>query len=198
MVLQLRQIQRGLDYEFQSDTALRNKIVTLCSNIPTYSVAILQQTSTIAGLVNNIYTALENHEEAIKAERSEPLGFGTYFTNRKYYTNRPPSHENHFQKKQCIVYGKTGCWSTKHTDKKRQKSRNKFTKRFSGSINKRYNSYIQEYKGQEEEATEDFEALILDIQDTELEEAENFVTSTVTSNHAHARYYLKLDIEATG
>ena len=90
MIQQLRQVQRSLDYEFQSDTALRNKIISACSNIPACSVAILQQTSIIAGLINNIYIAIENSEEAMKAERSKPLRLRlliTYFTNRKYYIN---------------------------------------------------------------------------------------------------------------
>ncbi len=208
MVLQLRQIQRGLDYEFQSDTALRNKIVTSCSNVPACTVAILQHTPTIAGLINNIYAAIESNEEAIKAEKSEPLGPATYFTDRKYHTNRPPNYSsksspfspsnNSFRKKQCYVCGKTGCWSSKHTNKERQESRNKFAKRFSGSIDKRYDSYVQEYEGPKDETTEDFEALTLDIEDSELEEAENFVTaiSTVTSNEAQARY-LELSGQST-
>ena len=41
MILQLRQIQRDLDYEFQSDTALRNKIIMSYNNIPACNVAIL-------------------------------------------------------------------------------------------------------------------------------------------------------------
>ena len=41
MILQLRQIQRDLNYEFQLDTAFRNKIIMSCSNIPAYNVAIL-------------------------------------------------------------------------------------------------------------------------------------------------------------
>ena len=41
MIQKLRQVQRSLDYEFQSDTALRNKIISSCSNIPACSVAIL-------------------------------------------------------------------------------------------------------------------------------------------------------------
>ena len=41
MIQQLRQIQRDLNYEFQSNTALRNKIIIFYSNIPAYSVAIL-------------------------------------------------------------------------------------------------------------------------------------------------------------
>ncbi len=199
MIQKLRQIQRGLDYEFQSDLALRNKIVTSCSNVPACTVAILQPTTTIAGLINNIYAAIESNEEAMKAEKSEPLAPATYFTDRKYYTNRPPNYSkssqpspsnNSFQKKQCYVCGKTGCWSTKHTDQERKESQNKFAKRFTGSIAKRYDSYLQEYEGLEDETTEDFEGLTLDIEETELEEAENFVTATssVTSDQALARY----------
>ena len=203
MVLQLRQIQRGLNYEFQSDTALRNKIIMSYSNIPACNVAILQSTTIIVELINNIYAVIENNEEVMKAEKSELFDSGTYFIDRKYYINRSlnliyskPStysfpNNNGFQKKKCFVCDKIGCWSTKHIDKKRQESRNKFVKRFTDSIDKRYESYIQEYEGQEDENVEekDFEALIFDIQD-DLEEAENFVTIIfiITSNQAHARY----------
>ena len=41
MILQLRQIQRDLNYEFQSDTVFRNKIIMFYSNILAYNVAIL-------------------------------------------------------------------------------------------------------------------------------------------------------------
>ena len=209
MILKLRQIQRGLDYEFQSDTALRNKIVTSCSNIPACTVAILQQTPTIAGLINNIYTAIENHEEAIKAERSEPLVPGTFFTDRKYYTNRPPNYSNNGKSspkpspstydssKKCFVCGRTGCWSTKHTKEERQESRNKFAKRFTGPINKRYDSYLQEYEGEENDITEDLEALTLDMEEN-LEEAENFITTTTTFTPNQAiSLYSELSSQAT-
>ena len=85
MIQQLRQVQRSLDYEFQSDAALRNKIISAYSNIPACTVIILQQTFTITRLINNIYAAIENSEKAMKAEVAEPLGLSiTYFTNRKY------------------------------------------------------------------------------------------------------------------
>ena len=127
MILQLRQIQRDLDYEFQSDTALRNKIIMSYNNIPACSVTILQPTTTIVELINNIYAAIENNEKVIKAEKSEPLNPETYFTDRKYYINRPsnPTYSRSsppntdFQKKKCFVCDKTDCWSTKHIDKKR-------------------------------------------------------------------------------
>ena len=195
MIQQLRQVQRSLDYEFQSDTALRNKIISAYSNIPACSVAILQQTSTIAGLINNIYAAIENSEEAMKAERSEPLRLGppiTYFTDRKYHINRPPSsNNNNFRKKQCFICGKPGCWSTKHSEKERQDARNKFVK------SKRYDLYVQEQEGleEQEDADEDI-ALALDLLETDPNnEAENFVTaiSTVTSNQAQAHYLKPLN-----
>ena len=194
MIQQLRQVQRSLNYEFQSDSALRNKIISSCNNIPACSVAILQQTSTIAGLINNIYAAIENSEEAMKAEKAEPLGLPTtYFTDRKYHTNRPqsinrpPSNNNRFssssnngfQRKLCFICGKPGCWSTKHSEKERQEAKNKYAKRVSNSFEKRYDSYVQELEGLEEQDEKDpldIEALALDIQDTDLEEAENFVT----------------------
>ena len=91
MAQHLHQIQRSLDYEFKSDSALCNKIVAACSNVPACSFAVLQQTTTIAGLINNIYAAIENSKEATKVERLEPLGLATYFTDRKYYNNHPPN-----------------------------------------------------------------------------------------------------------
>ena len=88
MILQLRQIQRGLNYEFQSDTALRNKIIMFYSNIFAYNVTILQQTIIITELINNIYVIIENNKEIIKTEKFESFDFETYFIDRKYYINR--------------------------------------------------------------------------------------------------------------
>ena len=88
IIQQLRQVQRSLNYKFQLDIALRNKIIALYSNIFTCSVVTLQQTFTIAKLINNIYTAIENSEEAIKAEKAKSLKLSTtYFTDRKYHIN---------------------------------------------------------------------------------------------------------------
>ena len=128
------------------------------NNISACSVAILQSTIIIVELINNIYAAIENNEEVIKAEKSESLDFETYFIDRKYYINRSLNltynksftysspFNNDFQKKKCFVCDKTDCWSIKHMNTKRQKSRNKLVKRFADFINKRYDSYIQEYE----------------------------------------------------
>ena len=110
-------------------------------------------------MINNIYVAVENNEEIMKTEKSESFDSETYFIDRKYYINKSfnliynkPSassspFNNGFQKKKCFICDKISCWSTKHIDKKRQNSRNKFVKRFIDFINKRYDSYIQKYEG---------------------------------------------------
>ena len=134
MAQHLCQIQRSLDYKFQLDSALCNKIVAACSNVPACSFAVLQQIRTIADLINNIYAAIENSKEVMKAERLEPLGLATYFTNQKYYNNCPPNHpssrQNNSQfgnrKQRCFISQKEDCWSTKHTDKERQDARARY------------------------------------------------------------------------
>ena len=121
MILQLRQIQRGLNYEFQLNTAFRNKIIMFCSNIPAYSVTILQYTIIIVELINNIYVIIENNKDIMKVEKSESFDLETYFIDRKYYINKPLnliynkpsassfSFNNDFQKKKCFVCNKINC-----------------------------------------------------------------------------------------
>ena len=78
-----------MNYEFQLNTAFRNKIIMFCSNISACSVAILQSTIIIVELINNIYVVIENNEEVMKVEKFELFDFETYFIDRKYYINRP-------------------------------------------------------------------------------------------------------------
>ena len=120
-----------MNYEFQLDTALRNKIVISYNNISTYNVAILQSAIIIIELINNIYAAIENNEEVIKIEKFELFDFETYFIDRKYYINRffnpiysKPftyffSFNNGFQKKKCFICDKIDCWLIKHINMKR-------------------------------------------------------------------------------
>ena len=121
MILQLRQIQRDLNYEFQSNTTLRNKIIMFYNNISAYSVAILQSTIIIVELINNIYAVIENNEKVMKVEKFELFDFKTYFIDRKYYINRflnsiynksftySFSFNNDFQKKKCFICDKIDC-----------------------------------------------------------------------------------------
>ena len=120
---------------------------------------------------------------------------GIFFIDRKYYINRPSNYNNNgkfFSKfspsiydssKKCFVCGRTSCWFIKHIKEKRQKSRNKFVKRFIDFINKRYNSYFQKYEKKKNNIIEDLKTLILNMKEN-LEKTENFITITIifTSN----------------
>ena len=48
VVQHLRSIQRGLDREFQTDAAIRNKVISAVSNIPACSSAVLQPVSSLS------------------------------------------------------------------------------------------------------------------------------------------------------
>ncbi|RKF57890.1 hypothetical protein GcM3_185048 [Golovinomyces cichoracearum] len=58
MVEHLRQIQCGLNQEYQSDSALRNRIITACNNVAACSLAVLQPATVITSLINNIHGAI--------------------------------------------------------------------------------------------------------------------------------------------
>ncbi|RKF58406.1 putative glycosyl transferase [Golovinomyces cichoracearum] len=73
MVEHLRQIQRGLDQEYQSDSALRNKIINACNNVAAFSLAALQPATAITSLINNIHVAIENSEIIARADKIEPI-----------------------------------------------------------------------------------------------------------------------------
>ena len=103
-----------MNYEFQSNTILRNKIIIFYNNIPAYNVAILQQTTIIVELINNIYVIIENNKEIMKTKKFELFDSETYFIDRKYYINKSlnliynksfassSSFNNDFQKKNAL------------------------------------------------------------------------------------------------
>lgn len=158
MVERLRLIQQGLDPEYRSDSALRNKIVQTVTDIAACSTATLVPTSSISGLVNNIHSAIENSELAAKAENHSHLDSSVYLTDRRYRnsagqdrrpldrgqtTGRRFSDRNHDQGydrpynrprypqrdlKRCFICKKPGCWSTEHPEKERNDYKERFIK----------------------------------------------------------------------
>ncbi|KAI0991583.1 hypothetical protein K3495_g16604, partial [Podosphaera aphanis] len=159
MVQYLRQIQRGLDQEYQSNSALRNKIITACSNVAACSLAVLQPATELTSLINNIHGAIENSEIIAKADKMESVSKSSaYYTDRKYYTRRSPKTRptsrvrSSQKKKRCFVCQKEGCWSTKHSTKDRQEAKERFAKRITGT--KRFDSYLLDYEGTENDEDE--------------------------------------------
>ncbi|POS82943.1 hypothetical protein EPUL_006241, partial [Erysiphe pulchra] len=181
MIEHLRQIQRGLDQEYQSDSALRNKIITACNNVAACSLAVLQPATAITSLINNIHGAIENSEIIARADKIEPIDPmdkpSVYYTDRKYYPQRSPRTRpesiirSNRKIKRCFVCQKEGCWSTRHSPKDRLEARERFAKKITGA--KVFDSYLLEYEGPEdineeeiqchENIENDIESLILDI-----------------------------------
>ncbi|RKF55086.1 putative glycosyl transferase [Golovinomyces cichoracearum] len=176
MVQTLRAMQRGLDREYHTDSALRNKIISACSNIPACSSAILQQTHSISALCNNIYAAIEYNETAIRAESSDSVT-SAYLTDRRFHERNQGSRQNtsHDQSshssappssgpKKCFVCRQVGCWSTNHSHQERTKARARFTKAVK--------AYILEHdqSGDDENNIDDTEALALEIDEYSIHE----------------------------
>ena len=72
MIQYLTDLQRSLDPELQTDLALRNKIVSSCKDIPSCGYVVVQQTVSIAALVNSLNAAIRNSEVTEKAEKLRP------------------------------------------------------------------------------------------------------------------------------
>ena len=220
MVQNLRSIQRDLDREFQSDTAIHNKVISAVSDIPACSSAVLQQVSSLAALLNNIYTAIKNYEAAIKAEQLDPSNSNptSYFINCRNHNNlRPDKHQalqnlNSYQSsrtqsnfntrnkiKVYFVCRKPGCWSTNHSDIERRNAKQRITKAM--------NAYIQEQDTPHNVGNDDnddndnnqnlvdhIEVLALELdqnEDENLLNSENFHTSISTFTSQEAKVHFQ-------
>lgn len=102
-------------------------------------------------------------------------------------TTRPT---NYSWKKRCYICGKVGCFSTKHPEEERQKTRNKYLdKRISspGSNSLNYGAFLTEYEGREEDEDDEdndnaYEAEDYDV--NEEEEEQKYFAATYLSNEA--------------
>ncbi|KAI0992560.1 hypothetical protein K3495_g15625 [Podosphaera aphanis] len=184
MVEKLQQIQYGLSVEFQSEASLTNKIKTACASVPSCSSAILIPTDTLAGLVNNLVTAISHDEIAKKENLTDPINSSAFFTDRKFHTmpkNYSKSEKSvQHPKKKCFVCKKEGCWSTRHTETERQFARRKFDNKIS--------SYILEYEGKEGEEEEDPEndsSKETDIMFLELNDDDN-----INEEHHNSEFFI--------
>lgn len=79
----------------------------------------------------------------------------------------------HSGTKKCYVCQKPGCWSWKHSDEEREKARKDFKAKFNDrtggrysekTIEGKYEQYITDCEGEEEQIDEAFENLILDVE----------------------------------
>jgi len=160
LINDLRHLQHGLENNLKTDDFLHNKIITACITHEACRFACCKPATTVTGLISELRTSIT----AYKATRPQDDPPEAYFTDRQYhrryqqpsrarrtsgnYPFRPPQ-----KTKKCFVCYKEGCWSTKHTQEERDKSRKRFENRL--------NQYITEYEG-EEDVDSEIEALIVD------------------------------------
>jgi hypothetical protein len=76
--------------------------------------------------------------------------------------------------KKCFVCGRSGCWSTKHTEEERQKAYKQFVAD-SEATEKDYQHFLQEFEGTSDDAEDHQWTMSLDIEDS-LYETDNYLT----------------------
>ena len=143
--------------------------------------AYYKPVDTLAGFINDLQSSIVTYK--VLNPLSSTQAFATdiqypqtdsdvYFTDRRYRQQHPyrpsptrnPRSNSHTKvyprrrtSQKCFVCGKEGCWSTRHTQEERDRSKKRF--------NKRINQFILEYEGEEAEESlnELIEALIINF-----------------------------------
>ncbi len=141
LIDELRHLQHGLDLEFYTNRFIHNKLINACQNFPTCQYTCFKPADSLAGLINNLCSSIITYTQANSTSK-------VFFTDQRYHkydrhfenyhSNRtqPRSSDNRKRKK-CFVCLKEGCWSFKHTKEERDKSRNRFKKRFDPRFNRK-------------------------------------------------------------
>ena len=200
LIKDLRHLQHGLDIKLRTDDFLHNKLITACQEVEPCKYACYKPADTLAGLINDLRSSIVTYEvsnppgstQAFATDIQYPqypqTDSDAYFTDRRYRQQHPyrtsstrnPRSNSHTKvyprrrtSQKCFVCGKEGCWSTRHTQEERDKSRKR--------LDSRINQYILEYEGEETEEPldESIEALIIDFDSgaQEQETSETFLTT---------------------
>ena len=171
LILELRQVQNGLDPDLQTEKLLHRKVIDACRGIPACKQACFKPSSDLGGLFNEL-------REAIAIFEPPTEGSETLFTDRRYHKqtpfSRPPpprtppsrprtnnyGNRTHAEphrrqatgKKQCFVCGKEGCWSNRHSQEEQEESRQRYGREIARDYKYYKNNpkqYVTEYEGTE-------------------------------------------------
>ena len=181
LIKDLRHLQHGLDIKLRTDDFLHNKLITACQEMEPCKYACYKPADTVAGLINDLRSSIATYEasnppgstQAFITDLQNPqTDSDAYFTDRRYRQQHPhrpgptrnprsnsrtKAYPRRRTNQKCFVCGKEGCWSTRHTQEERDRSKKRFDKRI--------NQFILEYEGEEAEESlnELMEALIIDF-----------------------------------
>lgn len=154
MLDKLQLLQRALPEIYPSEDNLREAVVNACRGIDECKLALHKPADTYEGLCADLrgaigaatassqtqYTYDDDEDNETANDNNQ------YWTDRKFngrgrgyrggYRSRGNSgrsnyparenNENTFKQKKCYICGKTGCWSTKHSDEERRKAYSKY------------------------------------------------------------------------
>jgi hypothetical protein len=200
LIKELRHLQHGLDNNLKTDEFLHNKLITACQGLDACKYACYKPADTLAGLINDLRSSITTYEtpnpqSSTQVFQNEPDPGITqaYFTDRRYHrqnqyrSNYPRNnlsstsinyparrHPNVYPRKRtnhkCFVCDKEGCWSTRHTQEEREKSKKKFDNQI--------NQYILDYEGDDDDEEGfdrgmEMEALIIDFDSDDQEQGPN-------------------------
>ncbi|KAI0996972.1 hypothetical protein K3495_g11211 [Podosphaera aphanis] len=105
-----------------------------------------------------------------------------FFIDRKYrgQQNRHSETSKQTSAQKCFIYRKTGCWSSRHTTNERARARAKFHDKFRKRADSRFDQYIAEFEGQEEDvgsiSEAEIEAITKDTENFEITDSGMFMT----------------------
>lgn len=142
IVKELRKTQLSLPERLKGNENLRDAIIDAARDIRECSLACFKPVNTVEALCADIRASVVT-EERIKQGSSTFHSHTNFlhdsnigqqlYTDRQYGGNRissPPDNLNRYQRpKVCFVCNKSGCWSSKHTNKERTRAYNAFQER---------------------------------------------------------------------
>ena len=175
LIKDLRDMQHGLDPNFQNEQFMQNQLIIACEEVSACRFACYKSNPTLAGQIIDLKNSITSYE---KIHRSENYQMDTenFFTDRRYrgndrkfqlrqssfrafipYRSRPfnPNATYNRRRKKCFVCHKKGCWSSNHTDKEKDEINIKFKNDFIKRYDRKPNQYIIDFEGIPEEKKED-------------------------------------------
>ncbi|RAL63276.1 hypothetical protein DID88_004352 [Monilinia fructigena] len=177
MAKELRSLQMRLQKEMRDPIHMHNKLMLACQGVPACDFACFNPAKDVPGFIQQLKQAIATWEKSHKTEDS------TFFVDRRF-RNNDSNYTSRGSSSKCWICKKEGCRSTKHTpqeqEEHKQKWRNRFSTGSNNSFKKRYDQWLVEVEGEEEDSDRDQEMATffsgLDIEDQK--EEDSFFTSS--------------------
>ena len=96
LIKDLRDMQHGLDPNFQNEQFMQNQLIIVCEEVSTCRFACYKPNPTLAGQITDLKNSIISYEKTHPTYATD-----TYFTDRRYaskprqrYLDRPPESSN--------------------------------------------------------------------------------------------------------